>query len=90
MDKTIDSDFNLTDVRLFLEQITPAQMETVLGGYCQPCRDYPDIGVSILRKGINKVKKTYEGGGSDKDNKINSIDNSKKTYINGLLMDEKS
>ncbi|WP_193195345.1 hypothetical protein [Nostoc sp. MG11] len=90
MAKIIDFNFHTTDVQLFMDEITPVQMETISGGYCQSCSTYSEIYVRTFRKGINKVKKTVEGTGSTKDKNINSIDNSKRTYINGLLVEKKS
>jgi hypothetical protein len=90
MTKIIDSNLHLPDVQIFIHEITPVQMETVLGGYCQSCMGSPDAQIITLKEGINNVSKTTEGGGSYKDKRINSIDNSKKVYVNGLLIEEKS
>lgn len=90
MANIIDSNFYLTDVKLFMDEITPVQMQTILGGYCQSCSAYSEISIRTFRKGINTVKKTVEGTGSSKGKNINSIDNSKRTYINGMLFEKKS
>ncbi|MBW4687269.1 MAG: hypothetical protein KME40_19690 [Komarekiella atlantica HA4396-MV6] len=90
MAKIIDSNFHITDVQLFMDEINPVQMEAISGGYCQSCSADSEISVRTFRKGINKVKKTVEGTGSSKDKNINSIDNSKRTYINGFLVEKKS
>jgi hypothetical protein len=90
MAKIIDSNSHLTDVQSFMHEITPVQMETVLGGYCQSCMSSPYAQIITLKEGINNVSKTIEGGGSYKKKKINSIDNSKKVYVNGVLIEEKS
>lgn len=81
MAKIIDFDLHL------LEDMTPAQAETLLGGYCQFLQVHPDIYMSNLAENMNNAKK--QTGGVDnkyRNQKINSIDNSKKTYVNGVLI----
>ena len=82
MDTIIDSEF--------LEEITLAQAETLFGGYCQSSQGYPDIYMSDIAEIINNAKQ-QPGGGDNKysNQKINSIDNSGKTYFNGVLIPRK-
>ena len=85
MTKFIDFDFYQIDIRLFLKDMTPAQAETLLGGYCEALPDYPYIYLDD-----NKSKKQTIGGDNKYSNqKINTIDNSKKTYFNGVLIPTK-
>jgi hypothetical protein len=85
MTKFIDFDFYQIDIRLFLEDMTPEQAETLLGGYWESSQDYPYIYL-----GDNKSKKQTIGGDNKYSNqKINTIDNSKKTYFNGVLIPRK-
>ncbi len=82
MDTIIDSEF--------LEEITLAQAETLFGGYCQSSQGYPDIYMSDIAEIINKAKKQTEGVDNKRSNqKINTIDNSKKTYLNGVEIPRK-
>jgi len=90
MTKFIDFDIHQIDVGLFLEDITPAQAETLLGGYCQSLPGYPDIYTSDIAEIMNNAKKqTGDGDNKYSNQKINSIDNSKKTYFNGVLIPKK-
>jgi hypothetical protein len=73
-----NTDIHQIDVNLLLEDITPEQTEVFLGGYC-----YIDLFKNQLKK--------QNIGGDDKysKQKINSIDNSKKTYFNGVSIPRK-
>ncbi len=80
-----------TNVDLSLHDLTPAQLETLLGGSCQFQQSDPDVRIISIKKGVNKVETKIKGAGTDNySNKdVNSIDNSKKLYINGLLIEDK-
>ncbi len=81
MSKIIDSGINVR-----LVDMTPTQMETLLGGCCQ-C-SYPYL--RDIAQIINNAKKQTEGTENKYSNqKINTIDNSKKTYVNGVLIPNK-
>ena len=73
-----NTDIYQIDVKLLLEDITPEETEVFLGGYCD---------IDLYK---NKLKKQTIGG-DDKysKQKINSIDNSKKTYFNGVSITRK-
>ncbi|MBD2629628.1 hypothetical protein H6G56_24815 [Anabaena variabilis FACHB-164] len=82
MSKIIDSDINVT-----LVDMTPVQMETLLGGCCQSSQT-PFL--SNLAEIMNSAKKSSGSADNKYSNqKINSIDNSKKTYVNGILIPSK-
>jgi hypothetical protein len=90
MPKVIDDDIHEIDVRLFLEDMTPEQAETLLGGCCQSSQSYPHICMVDIAEIMNNAKKPT--GGDDKkysNQKINTIDNSKKTYLNGVPLTSK-
>ncbi|MBH8555344.1 hypothetical protein I8751_23945 [Nostocaceae cyanobacterium CENA357] len=80
-----------TDIDLSLHDLTPVQLETLLGGYCQFEERVPHASIISIKKGVNKVETKIKGVGSDNySNKdVNSTDNSKKLYINGLLVEDK-
>ncbi|MBD2682490.1 MULTISPECIES: hypothetical protein [Nostoc] len=86
MAKIIDSDLQVIDPELFLQEMTIAQAETVLGGYCQTHEGYPCGYIINITEGMKKPKNPNED--SDQNNisnqKINTIDNSRKIYINGI------
>ncbi|MEA5505062.1 hypothetical protein VB735_18505 [Halotia wernerae UHCC 0503] len=92
MIQMLDTNFHLTNVDLYLHEMTPAQQETLLGGYCQFGESYPNVRIISINKGVNKIETKIKGVASyDYSNKkVNTIDNSKKTYINGLLVDDKN
>ncbi len=90
MNKIIDSQIHQLDIKLFLEEINPAQAETLFGGYCQSSQNYPDIYMSDIAEMINQAKKQTEGVDNKRSKqKINTIDNSKKTYLNGVEIPRK-
>ncbi|MBH8564601.1 hypothetical protein I8748_20845 [Nostoc sp. CENA67] len=83
----IDSEFHGTDVDLLLQDITPSQAETFLGGYCQPDEDYHCVYIVNITKNPSQPKiqpKSTEVGTIITGQKINTIDNSRKNYINGV------
>ncbi|MDB9468421.1 hypothetical protein [Dolichospermum circinale] len=73
-----NTDIYQIDVKLLLEDMTPEETEVFLGGYCD------------IDSFKNKLKKQNIGG-DDKysKQKINSIDNSQKTYFNGVSIPRK-
>jgi hypothetical protein len=80
MAKILDSDSKQIDVVSFLEDITSTQAENLLGGCCQCLHGSP-----YLYMNDNNSNKPSTGVDNKSSNqKINSIDNSKKTYINGV------
>ncbi|WGV24484.1 hypothetical protein [Halotia branconii] len=92
MIQKLDANHHLTNIDLSLHELTPTQQETLLGGYCQLSESYPNVRIISIKKGVNKVETKIKGVGSENySNKdVNSIDNSKKLYINGLLIDDKN
>ena len=90
MNKIIDADINQIDIKLFLEEITPAQAETLCGGYCQSSQDDQDAYMNDIAEIINNAKKQTQGVDDKRSNqKINTIDKSKKTYLNGVEIPRK-
>jgi hypothetical protein len=90
MNKIIDADINQIDIRLFLEEITPAQAETLCGGHCQSSQDDQDAYMNDIAEIINNAKKQTQGVDNKRSNqKINTIDKSKKTYLNGVEIPRK-
>lgn len=79
MDKLVISDLHPTDVETFLHYLDPAEVKTVLGGFSWD----GDTRARILtiHGDVNSESTTYEGPGSYHDNKINTIDYSRSTYI---------
>ncbi|MBD2141938.1 hypothetical protein H6F39_11295 [Anabaena sp. FACHB-1250] len=73
-----NTDIYQIDVKLLLEDITPEETEVFLGGYCD---------IDLFK---NKLKKqNISGDDKYSKQKINSIDNSKKTYFNGVSIPRK-
>ncbi|MEI6445885.1 MAG: hypothetical protein WCO29_22835 [Nostocales cyanobacterium ELA583] len=86
----MDSNNHQIDISLFLQEITPAQAETLLGGYCQSSQDDPDIYMNDIAEIINQSKKQTKGADDKYSNqKINTINKSKKTYLNGVELPRK-
>ncbi|MFN6562935.1 MAG: hypothetical protein RMY28_024520 [Nostoc sp. ChiSLP01] len=85
------SSFKTMDTELFLQEMTIAQAETVLGGYSQTHESYPCGYIINITEGMKKPKNPDEG--ADRNNvsnqKINTVDNSRKIYINGMPIKEK-
>jgi hypothetical protein len=90
MKKIMDSHIHQLDIRILLEEITPAEAESLLGGYCQSSQSYPDISMGDMAEIMNQAKKQTEGvDNKGSKQKINTIDNSKKTYLNGVEIPRK-
>ncbi len=68
-----------------MEEINPGQAETLCGGYCQSPLGDQDVYMNDIAEIINNAKKQVEGVDNQRSNqKINTISNSKKTYLNGV------
>ena len=90
MDKIIDSNSHQIDISLFLQEITPIQAETLFGGYCPSLQGYPDTYTNDIAEIMNQSKKPTKGADNKYSNqKINTIDKSKKTYLNGVEIPRK-
>ncbi|BAY73822.1 hypothetical protein NIES25_02300 [Nostoc linckia NIES-25] len=85
------SNLKTMDTELFLQEITIAQAETILGGYCETQESHPCGYIINITEGMKKPKNPDEG--ADRNNfsnqKINTVDNSRKIYINGIPIKEK-
>ena len=90
MPKIVDADCHSIDVELFLQEITTTQTETVVGGCWQAKKSDPCVCVLIIQGGINNVKNTYKAPGAIEGKNVNSINNSRKIYINGEEIKSKS
>jgi len=85
MNKIINTDINQIDIRLLLKEINPRQAETLCGGYFQSSLGDQDVYMNDIAEIINNAKKQVEGVDNKRSNqKINTISNSKKTYLNGV------
>jgi hypothetical protein len=86
MNKIIDSDLQATDVELFLQDMTTAQAETLVGGYCQAYDGYPCGYIINVTETLKKPKNADEDSNqiNISNQKINTIDNSRKIYLNGM------
>ncbi|MBD2593889.1 hypothetical protein H6G74_06035 [Nostoc spongiaeforme FACHB-130] len=88
MAEIIDLDSHQTDTESLIQEITPIQAEILLGGYCQPNEDYPYAYIINITKNPSKPKSkaqsadTFDYSGK----KINTVDNSRKIYLNGVLL----
>jgi hypothetical protein len=90
MNKIIDTNIHQIDKQLFLEEMTPVQAENLCAGYCQSLQSYPDTYTNDISEIINQSKKQTQGVDNKHSNqKINTIDNSKKTYLNGVEIPRK-
>ena len=90
MNRIINTDINQIDIRLLLEEINPGQAETLCGGYCQSSQDDQDAYMNDIAEIINNAKKQTQGVDNKRSNqKINTIDKSKKTYLNGVEIPRK-
>jgi hypothetical protein len=74
------------DIESLIQDMNPAQAETLLGGYCQYKEDYPYGYIINITKFEQDSKKQPESTKSKNfsNQKINTIDNSRKIYINGV------
>jgi hypothetical protein len=74
------------DTASFIQEMTPAQAETLVGGYCPPQENYPYAEIINITRFKSNPKKTPESTNSMSfsNQKINTIDNSRKIYINGV------
>ncbi|ALF55987.1 hypothetical protein ACX27_29120 [Nostoc piscinale CENA21] len=86
MTEIIDLDSHRTDTESLIQEITLLQAETLSGGYCQPNEDYPYAYIINITKNQSKPKsKTQSADTFDySGKKINTIDNSRKIYLNGV------
>ncbi|MDZ8235580.1 MAG: hypothetical protein RMZ69_00115 [Nostoc sp. ChiQUE01a] len=92
MPKIIDSDLEAMEVELFVQELTMAQAETVLGGNYQTHEGYPYVYLINVTEGMKKPKNPpvdEDKNNNNSNQKINSIDNSRKIYINGIPLKEK-
>jgi len=90
MDKIMDSNNHQIDISLFLQEITPIQAETLFGGYCPSLQGYPDTYTNDITEIMNQSKKqTKDTDNKYSNQKINTIDKSKKTYLNGVELPRK-
>ncbi|WP_414563539.1 MULTISPECIES: hypothetical protein [unclassified Anabaena] len=88
MAEITDLGFHRIDTELLIQDITPRQAETLLGGYWQPHEDYPYAYIINITKNPSQAETSQPeikslGTVSNK-KEINSIDNSRKTYVNGV------
>ncbi|GBE92656.1 hypothetical protein [Nostoc cycadae] len=86
MAEIIDLGFDHNNAELLIQEITPIQAETLLGGYCQPNEDSPYAYIINITKNPSKPQTKSQSTDSFEysGKKINSIDNSRKIYINGV------
>lgn len=87
MTNMIDPELNCIDVDLLVQDITFIQAETLLGGYCQSNEDHYCAYIVNITKNPSKPKskpKSTEVSTVVTGKKINTIDNSRKIYINGV------
>jgi hypothetical protein len=82
VDKIVVFDFHFSHTDTFLYDLTPAQVDTVLGGV--DASDYPYNAAYILsiHDGINRVQFNTYGVGSSYRNKYSSVNNSDQVFIN--------
>lgn len=91
MASIIDFEFNYPDVDSFVKDMTPIQAESLLGGYCQLDEDYYCAYITNVTKNPSQPKSQPGNQGKSTDitgQKINTIDNSRKIYINGVPIKE--
>ncbi|MBW4686450.1 MAG: hypothetical protein KME40_15435 [Komarekiella atlantica HA4396-MV6] len=74
MAKILISDFHFSELETFLNDLAPAQVKTVSGGY-------PYARILSIHDGINRTEYQIFGIGSDHDNNYSSTDNSDQVYI---------
>lgn len=79
MDKLVISDLHPTDVDSFLYDLYPAKAKTILGGLLSD--QYPNARILTIHGDTNSRATTYEGAGNYHDNKINTVDYSRSTYV---------
>ncbi|MDZ8107513.1 MAG: hypothetical protein RM338_18095 [Nostoc sp. DedQUE12a] len=84
-------DLKAMDAERLLQEMTIAQAEAVLGGNCQTQEGYPCGYIINVTEGMKKAKNPAEGGDQNNvsNQKINTVDNSRKIYINGIPIKEK-
>ncbi|MBW4645832.1 MAG: hypothetical protein KME23_23070 [Goleter apudmare HA4340-LM2] len=91
MTKMIDLKFNYPDIYPLLEDINPIQAGTFLGGCGQSHKNYNCVYITNITRNPSKpASKTDEDiktlGTVSKGQNINSISNSRRIYINGILV----
>lgn len=79
MEQLVISDLHPTDLGIFLYDLDPAQMKTVLGGILWD--GDPNVRILTIHGDVNSTSTTYEGAGNSHDNKINTVDYSRTTYV---------
>ncbi|MEA5507880.1 hypothetical protein VB735_33290 [Halotia wernerae UHCC 0503] len=82
MTTIVVSDLHPIDVRTYLYELNPAQVETICGGNIfQSSAGY--LQILVIHDGVNNVENTVEGasGYVVRDNKFYTIDYSRTTYI---------
>ncbi|MBU7584519.1 MAG: hypothetical protein KAF91_16665 [Nostoc sp. TH1S01] len=86
MAETTNLESHQIDAELLMQEITVIQAETILGGYCQSNEDYPYAYITNVTKNPSKPKNEPKSSDSFEysGKKINSIDNSRKIYLNGV------
>lgn len=76
------------DAELLIQELTPSQAENILAGYCLPNENCPySYIINITRnpsKPATSKPESKPEGTTITGQKINSIDDSRKTYINGV------
>jgi hypothetical protein len=97
MSEIKDLKLDCVDAELLLQEITPIQAETLLGGYCQYDENYPYVYIINITKNPSPPKKSEpkmsepeikpQGTGTSSV-EVNSVDNSRKIYINGVPVKE--
>ncbi len=77
MNKILVTDLNIN--HSLCDDLSPAEREAIWGGgYLYNSAFLP---ITTIQGDVNTVSTTYEGAGSSHDNKIDSIDYSKSTYV---------
>ncbi|MTJ50923.1 hypothetical protein [Dolichospermum sp. UHCC 0259] len=76
MKKIVINDLYSSHLLTFIDDLNPPELGALLGrglGGFYPGLS-PNVFITTVYDGINRISNTYEGGGSFRDNKFNTID----------------
>ncbi len=77
-------------IELLIYELTKEQAETTLGGYLYCSDDYPYAQIVNITESVKSKNKPKDVNINDIGNqKINTVTNSKKNYVNGIEIKEK-